>query len=266
MPYLNLDLDFFEHPKTRRLVGLLGKGSEVVPIKVWAYAGKYHAKDGKLTDYSAQEIESIVGWWGASGKMVEALVKCGFLHEVKGGWQVHDWLEHEGHIIAFKERAKTAAYARWGVDATSNATSNAPTIPTIPAKPANKKLFVKGSHELRLSEILLELILARSPGFKKPDIQAWAKEMDFILRVDKRLPDEIEKVIRWCQADDFWQNNILSPAKLRKQYDQLILKMGKGASNGSNQKHSQATRTQAGGIRGDSSTYDRKIIRFDEGE
>lgn len=39
-----------------------------------------------------------------------------------------------------------------------------------------------------------------------------------------------------------------------------------GVSNGSNQKHSQATRTQAGGIRGDSSAYDSKIIRLDEGE
>ena len=34
-------------------------------------------------------------------------------------------------------------------------------------------------------------------------------------------------MIEWCQTDEFWQDNILSTAKLRKQYDQLVLKMNK---------------------------------------
>ncbi|KRM94839.1 hypothetical protein FC24_GL002156 [Loigolactobacillus rennini DSM 20253] len=32
-------------------------------------------------------------------------------------------------------------------------------------------------------------------------------------------------MIDWCQADPFWLTNILSPAKLRKQYDRLKIKM-----------------------------------------
>ena len=43
----------------------------------------------------------------------------------------------------------------------------------------------------------------------------------------------IEKVIKWCQGDPFWQNNILSTAKLRKQYDQLALKMEEEGNEGS---------------------------------
>jgi len=146
MPYLNLDLDYFDHPKTRRLIGLLGKGSEVIPIRVWAYCGKYHARDGKLSGYSAQEIESIVGWWGKEGDMIEALVSVGFLRKNGDGYYVHDWLDHEGHIVAYHEKAKMMAYARWGresleelCNAPSNAVSNANTIPTIPTKPTNKK-------------------------------------------------------------------------------------------------------------------------------
>ena len=46
-----------------------------------------------------------------------------------------------------------------------------------------------------------------------------------MLRIDKRNPQIIEKLIIWCQQDNFWQNNILSTAKLRAQYDQLLLKM-----------------------------------------
>jgi hypothetical protein len=45
-----------------------------------------------------------------------------------------------------------------------------------------------------------------------------------MIRLDNRAPESIEAVIRWCQADTFWQNNILSGAKLREQYDQLDLK------------------------------------------
>lgn len=113
MPYLNLDLDYFSHPKTNRLIGLLGRGSEAFPLRLWCYCGKYHPGDGRLSDYSVQEIESVLGWCGESGKLVQALLKVGFLHKDTKGYYVHDWLEHEGHLEALKERAKTAAKARW---------------------------------------------------------------------------------------------------------------------------------------------------------
>ena len=34
---------------------------------------------------------------------------------------------------------------------------------------------------------------------------------------------DIEGAIRWAQADEFWQANILSPTKLRAKFDQLRL-------------------------------------------
>ncbi len=46
-----------------------------------------------------------------------------------------------------------------------------------------------------------------------------------MIRLDSRKPDRIEKVIRWSQQDSFWQSNILSVAKLRKQFDVLELRM-----------------------------------------
>ena len=83
------------------------------------------------------------------------------------------------------------------------------------------------SNELKLSNRLLSAIQTRNPGHRKPDLDKWAHHIDLMIRIDKRDPAEIEKVIDWCQADTFWQNNILSTEKLREQYDQLILKMGK---------------------------------------
>jgi len=88
-----------------------------------------------------------------------------------------------------------------------------------------EKTFHPNSDELRLSELLWTLILKRNPNHKKPNLQNWAKHISLMIRVDKRITGEIEKIIRWCQDDLFWQNNILSTDKLRKQYDQLKLKM-----------------------------------------
>lgn len=145
MSYLNLDLDYFNHRKTSRLVGLLGKDSEVLPIKLWCYVGKYHSVDGRLSGYSPQEVESLVGWWGKPGQMVEAMIKVRFLTQTVDGFEVTDWLEHEGHLKMFKERARFAANVRWGI---SNATSipqayhkqcPIPSVPTGPTKEINVK-------------------------------------------------------------------------------------------------------------------------------
>ncbi len=87
------------------------------------------------------------------------------------------------------------------------------------------KTFSSDSSEIRLASLLLERIVSRLPGFKKPDLQKWAVEIDRMIRIDERPPEEIRRVIEWCQTDDFWQNNILSAGKLRKQFDQLRAKM-----------------------------------------
>jgi hypothetical protein len=90
---------------------------------------------------------------------------------------------------------------------------------------------------LRLAELLLSLIRSRSSTFKQPNIQKWASHIDLMLRLDKREVSHVETVIRWCQMDSFWQNNILSTEKLRKQFDQLELKAnGRNAKSGGNRE------------------------------
>ena len=39
-------------------------------------------------------------------------------------------------------------------------------------------------------------------------------------------------LIKWVQKDSFWMSNILSPAKLREKYDQLVMRM-----NNSSEQH-----------------------------
>jgi len=91
--------------------------------------------------------------------------------------------------------------------------------------------FSPTSIEYELSKRLLDHIKHRHPEFKEPILQNWAKEINLMIRYDKRPCEQIRHVIDWCQDNEFWQNNILSVKKLRKQYDQLILKMGKKQSS-----------------------------------
>jgi hypothetical protein len=84
---------------------------------------------------------------------------------------------------------------------------------------------------VELASFLLEKILARKSDFKKPSIPAWAVHIDRMLSIDHRKPEVIRQVIEWCQADSGngkwrgWQDNVLSTAKLREQFDKLELAM-----------------------------------------
>lgn len=157
MPYLNLDMNYFDHIKTVRLVGLLGKGAAELPIRLWAYCGKHRAKDGSLAGYSAQEIETIIGWWGDTGKCIDAFIRVGFLERTTMGFQIHEWEEHEGHLVTFHERAKVAAKARWNASSMLQALpdeglSNAPTLPTKPSKPTNLTKAPEGEYRVPIPE------------------------------------------------------------------------------------------------------------------
>lgn len=84
-----------------------------------------------------------------------------------------------------------------------------------------KEVYSPDSLPYKLSELLLCKILEHLPGYKKPDLQKWAWQMDALMRLDRRLPEEVEAVIIFAQGNLFWRGNILSVDKLRKQYDQL---------------------------------------------
>ena len=113
MPYLNIDMDFLEHPQTLRLVGLLGRGAEVLPIRLWSYCGKFHAEKGLLTGHTEQEIEALLRWWGKPGEAVPAMVKAEYLVKEGEWYGAAHWEKHNGHIWALKVRSQKANDERW---------------------------------------------------------------------------------------------------------------------------------------------------------
>lgn len=205
MPSINIDLDYFDHPKTRRLIGLLGKGAEGLPIRLWCYCGRHHAESGGLTSYSAQEIESICAWWGQKGQMVEAMVRVGFLEELpdQAGYQVHDWQDHARHLVVYKLRAQQAAQAKRekqekGLNTASSqlqgslklASSSASSTP----KPSTKHNPVQCSTEQCSTEGREEKKRA-VPAFALPDWvdpKAWEAYKRMRVKIRKPLTPEAE--------------------------------------------------------------------------
>ena len=78
-----------------------------------------------------------------------------------------------------------------------------------------------------LANGLLQCILFNNPNFKHDEKTArrWAVDVDKMIRIDKRNPEQIKTVIKFAQSDSFWQSNILSGKKLREKYDQLLMKI-----------------------------------------
>lgn len=92
-----------------------------------------------------------------------------------------------------------------------------------PAEPKRTPAFAEDSEEMKLSRLLFGKMRENNPNCREPNWQAWAKIFDLILRVDKRDSKDVADMIRFCQWDNFWRQNILSPGKLREKYDQLTI-------------------------------------------
>lgn len=98
-----IDLDYFDHPKTKKLCLLLKKPEgEVYPLRLWKWCAKY-AKDGILPD-DIEFIEAELGWKGAPGRLHGSLMGTGFIDS--DGRTVHDWMEGIGRAILIYERKK----------------------------------------------------------------------------------------------------------------------------------------------------------------
>jgi len=89
--------------------------------------------------------------------------------------------------------------------------------------PRNK--FSDEGIEVKLAKELYLGMKENNLGCIEPNFQMWAKNIDMMLRVDKRNVEDIRKIINFSQHDSFWKSNILSTTKLREKFDQLILKV-----------------------------------------
>lgn len=92
-------------------------------------------------------------------------------------------------------------------------------------KNSSSRKLTFSDNDMQLANIMFTKILQLNPTNKKPNLEKWADEFRKILKIDKKPASEVLELLELIFKDSFWCNNILSPNKLRKQYDQLKIKL-----------------------------------------
>ncbi|MED1565767.1 hypothetical protein [Bacillus paramycoides] len=187
----------------------------------------------ELVVYNEETRELCILNWGKynlnkGGKPIEDCIKKE-LKSIKDLSLVKLVLERTENTLLVQ---KVSVYA--GLDDTSHDTS------TIRGQKEKEKEKEKKTPrhkfetcDTNAAKYLFEKIKENNLKQKQPNFDSWANEFRLMREKDNRELQEIKDVIDWCQADPFWQGNILSPKKLREKFDQLTIQMNskKGAKN-----------------------------------
>lgn len=91
------------------------------------------------------------------------------------------------------------------------------------SKERRKHVYDKTHYSL--AEYFYKLILKNNPEHKEPNLEKWSNDIRLMMERDGRTEKQIRYLMDWVQRDDFEMVNVLSPDKLRKRFDQLVLKV-----------------------------------------
>lgn len=239
---MNKDIRFActcpDHPKTIKLMYLLGDRAFWCLTRLWTKVAQVRPS-GNLDGMDEIDIEIHAGWQGEAGLFANTLVKLRLLDITDGTYCIHNWRKHNEYASRADERsesARKASNARWGGDSFGRE-GNKLCYSKDGMRPASKSQsplrYVSKEQDfssepeegLRLGKLLFELVKTKDPK-AQCNMPRWAVEMERIIRLDKRTAEEIEAVILWAHADNFWSSVILSPRKLRERFTQIVAKMG----------------------------------------
>ena len=201
------------------------------------YEGKYASTSGVINMTSSD----LAWFWhedeSETLKLLSRMEACGKIKVINGHIEVINWQKYNPHheeIRRLERNNNSCEDLCEDVRTCADLCEHMPTLPEnqnqnqIKNNTQNQKQkYSETSEPFRLASYLLWKIRENNSGFKEPDIQKWAHNIDLMIRVDKRDADDIVQVIDWCQSDDFWKVNILSTQKLRDKYDNLFMKMNK---------------------------------------
>jgi len=102
---------------------------------------------------------------------------------------------------------------------------------TQPPKSKKEFEFEFESIEMKICRFLVNVLRKSEPEMKDPNWQIWCVEIDRLLRIDKKTPEEIKEVILYAHdpknsTEKFsWIPNLRSPKSLRSQFTKIQLTM-----------------------------------------
>lgn len=216
-------------PESRKLDDL-SYAARWTLIELWCHCGK-HLTDGFVRD----------AIWRKTGtpKVRQELIDADLAERADGGYQMHDYLEHQRSRADVTELKKKRSEAgRRGGMAKANAKQvpqqepdNLPGKPVAEAEAEAEEELSPASDDAggdvrddvdRLCTHLASRI--EGNGSKRPAITSrWRDAARLMLDRDGRTEQQVHAAIDWSQDHEFWRPNILSMPKLRDKYDQLRL-------------------------------------------
>lgn len=101
MPWIKLDTSFYQHPKTAELLSQRGGPEAIIALqRMWCWAGGQdatQARAGKVSDAMCRQLH-------VTNRQAIMLSEAGFLQRNGTGWLIHDWDDHQGALIAKRDR------------------------------------------------------------------------------------------------------------------------------------------------------------------
>lgn len=235
-----LDGDFYGHPKVLHAWALCRAS-----IGMWSLAVSYAHKHNTRGLVSAVFVNEKLPNKREREAVIAALTTIApgesnpLWHPTDGGWLIHNFGEIESR--SFSDPTKAERTRRWREgrgatgqdgDVTSDVTPRHSDVQGDTRDKEREVLqaLIGRDDLLSLCDRLGDAMLANDPKAKvAPRSFGWLDAARLLLDRDGRTVKEVEEVIDWCQADDFWHTNILSMSKLRKKFGELSLKMRKEA-------------------------------------
>lgn len=116
-----------------------------------------------------------------------------------------------------------------------------------PKKKSQKPAFEFTPDHMELAREIYLAVVAIAPSLKEPSFDAWANEIRLMESRDSIPLTLIRRVFNFANRDEFWQANILCPAKLRAKFPELQARMNRqkntGGTNATQRGNPQPSKT-----------------------
>lgn len=230
----------FYHNKwlTDRAINNLCPQDRLCFITLLCVTSQSDARDGCVTHYSEHEIIKLTqldvnvtddtesDYHRAIG-FTQRLVDCGIIEMINTATiRIKNFEKRQDTMLSPAERSKKYRDKKRVTTVTKKSDERTARVDKSRVEEIRKEY---SEQVLGLTNLLISLISQNTPDWKmKGSIYSWAENIEKMHRIDGRPYEQIETMIRWTQSDPFWKQNILSTAKLREKFNDLIPKL-KGA-------------------------------------
>ena len=145
------------------------------------------------------------------------------------GWETRQYKKDDPAYQAQKQKKYRERKALKDNENSNSVTAVLPSV-TPPDTDTDTDTKKKKRHENKFSDDdyatakeIFRLIRNINPDHKEPDLKNWANTIRLMVEIDKRTHEQIIKLYKLVNANDFWQKNILSPKTLRDKWDRMVI-------------------------------------------